>query len=143
TGDLQAPTDLIAVAVSSTSINLNWNDNAVNETGYVVERSFDGLAWLTIAILPADSTRYKDAGLPANTKFYYRVHAINGAMYGSPNGDPSIPPGDGASSDASNVASATTLPLPPAAPSDLQAIPVAFNEIDLVWTDHASNETGY
>src|SRR5207253_7689809 len=140
---LAAPTQLQAVKVTFDQIDLTWKDNADDESGYVVERSFDGSAWLTIAMLPADSTSYQDVGLPANTKFYYRVHAINGAMYGSPNGDPSIPPGDGASSDTSNVASATTLPLPPAAPSDLQAIPIAFNEIDLVWTDHASNETGY
>jgi len=37
-----APTNLSTSAVSSSQINLQWTDNATNETGYSVERSTDG-----------------------------------------------------------------------------------------------------
>jgi hypothetical protein len=141
-----APTDLQAVGVAFNQINLTWKDNADNETGYVVERSSDGSNWLTIAVLPADSTSYKDIGLPPNTEFSYRVHAINGAptFGGPPNSiNPSGSPGNGTTSDNSNVASGTTLPTTPSAPTNLTATVVSFNEIDLVWTDNAQSATGY
>jgi titin len=37
----------------------------------------------------------------------------------------------------------TVNPLPPAAPSNLTAIAVSKNEIDLSWTDNSNNETGF
>jgi hypothetical protein len=43
----------------------------------------------------------------------------------------------------SNIAVATTLAAFPAAPSGLAATAVAFDQIDLAWTDNASNESGY
>ena len=48
-------------------------------------------------------------------------------------------------SPLSNVASATTTASlgPPAPPTGLRVTAVASNEIDLVWTDHASNEDGF
>jgi Fibronectin type III domain len=141
-----APTNLEAVGVTFNQINLTWTDNADNETGYVVERSSDGSFWLTIAVLPANSTSYQDIGLPANTKFLYRVHALNGAAPwgGPPNsiGSSGLP-GNGSTSDASNIASASTLPPTPIAPTNLLATTIAFNEVDLVWVDNADNETGY
>lgn len=40
-----APTALTAEAVSATQINLTWEDNATDETGYLLERSVDGVTW--------------------------------------------------------------------------------------------------
>ena len=37
-----APTGLVATAVSSSQIDLTWTDNAGNETGFIVERSPNG-----------------------------------------------------------------------------------------------------
>lgn len=74
-----APSDLVARATSSASINLQWVDNATTETGFLVERSFTGTAggvWTTIATLPADTSRYDDVGLFPDNTYYYRVTAI-------------------------------------------------------------------
>ena len=75
-----APTGLTATAASSSQINLNWVDNAGNETGYRVERSPDGASgWTTVATLAANTTSRSDSGLAASTPYYYRVAAFNSA----------------------------------------------------------------
>lgn len=74
------PTDLAATATSETTIDLAWNDNAVVETGYSVERSDDGVNdWLEVAQLSADATSHTDGGLSPSTTYYYRVIANNGS----------------------------------------------------------------
>jgi len=72
-------------------------------------------------------TAYSDVGLSPGTTYYYVVRASNSA---------------GASAN-SNQASATTLPLPPAAPGGLTATAVSSSQINLAWTDNSSNETNF
>jgi C1A family cysteine protease len=124
-----APTNLTAAAISFSQINLTWNDNANNETGFKIERSPDGTTWTQIATPAANVTTYSDTGLAASTTYYYQVRAYNGA-------------GDSA---YSNTADATTqaLPAPPAAPTGLAATAASSSQINLTWTDNADNETGF
>lgn len=61
----------------SSSLTVNWNDNAVNETNYVIERSGNGTNFTIIATLPANTTSYNDTGLTPDTQYYYRIKAIN------------------------------------------------------------------
>ena len=123
-----APNGLTATAVSGTQINLAWTDNATNEVGYRLERcSGVGCSnFLEIATVGAGVTTYQNTGLIAGTSYGYRVRAYTAA----------------ATSDYSNPASATP-PLAPAAPSGLTATPVSGTEIDLAWTDNATNEDGF
>ncbi len=120
------PTGLTATAISSSQINLSWTDNATNETSYKVERSPDGsTGWTEIAgSLPAGTTSYSNTGLTANTTYYYRVRANN----------------TGGNSGYSNVANATTLISVPSDPSGLTATAVSTSQINLAWTDNATNE---
>jgi len=125
-----APSGLNATAVSAGQINLTWTDNASNETGYVVERCQGAgcSTFASIATLGANATSYNNnTGLSPSTPYSYRVKATNGA-------------GD---SGYSNTASATTQGTLPAAPSGLGATAVSSSQINLAWTDNASNETGY
>lgn len=69
-----APTDIRVRSVGG-SVELAWRDNADNETGYLVERSFNGFNWTTLATLPANSTRFTDTNLPAGPGAIYRVSA--------------------------------------------------------------------
>ena len=76
----------------------------------------------------ANVTTYADTGLSASTQYWYRVRAYNSGL-----------------SDYSNSASATTLappPQPPAAPTNLNAAVASSSQINLTWSDNASNETG-
>lgn len=59
------------------SLTVNWNDNATNETNYVLERSNDGTNFTVIATLPANTVSYNESGLTPNTQYYYRLKAIN------------------------------------------------------------------
>jgi LmbE family N-acetylglucosaminyl deacetylase/3-mercaptopyruvate sulfurtransferase SseA len=121
------PSGLTATAVSSSQINLTWVDNATNETSYQVERSPDGTTFTALVTLGANVTTYSNTGLTASTTYFYRVRAANG----------------GGNSAYSNVASATTTGLPPAAPTGLTATAVSSSQINLTWVDNATNETSY
>ncbi|KAF1084433.1 hypothetical protein SPSYN_02210 [Sporotomaculum syntrophicum] len=154
---MMAPTGLSAKAVSASRIDLNWTDNAWQETGYVVWRREvdEDIIYTRVAVLGADATEYSDTGLPSGRTFEYKVGAFNPDIISSP---------------YSNVASARTkielgdqpsnkiviprdmitrkdivipqVMLPPAAPSGLAAT-IDGTAIQLTWTDNADNETGF
>lgn len=88
------PTNLKLTTTSNSAIQLNWQDNSVNETGFAVERSTNGTTWSAVATTAANATSYVDSGLAADTKYFYRVFATNG----------------GANSNKTTVQSDTTLP---------------------------------
>ncbi len=63
---------------SSTAIDLKWIDVEL-ETEYRIERENfpGGGVWKQIAVVPADSTRYRDTGLQSGTLYVYRIRAAN------------------------------------------------------------------
>jgi hypothetical protein len=123
------PSSLVATAVSSSQINLSWTDNATSESGFTVERSADGVSYVSIATLGTNATSYQNTGLPPATTYRYRVSAFNAAGASAP----------------SNVATATTTATTPpvVAPTRLTATAASSSQINLAWIDNASNETGY
>jgi hypothetical protein len=72
-----APTNLRVAAFGTSEIDLAWNANSFNETGFQVERSPDGTTFTPIAP-PTTVPSYRDVGLGSGT-YYYRVRAVNGA----------------------------------------------------------------
>ena len=72
-----APSDLRAVAVSSSQINLSWTDHAGNEAGFEIERSTDGVTFQLIGTVGPDIDSVSNSGLRANKRYYYRVRAFN------------------------------------------------------------------
>ncbi len=90
-----APSSLQATRVSSTRIDLSWQDNTGDESEFRIERSPDGsTGWTQIATAVADATSYSNTGLSCNTPYYYRVRAYRSL--------------DGELSPYSNTANATT-----------------------------------
>jgi hypothetical protein len=76
----QQPTGLAANGVSTSQINLQWNDNGLNEDGFRIERSPDGInGWGELVTLGVNVTSYQDTDLPADTTFFYSVAAFNGS----------------------------------------------------------------
>lgn len=122
-----APTALAASAVSGSQIDLSWADNSGNEDGFQIERSPDGVSFSSLTTVGANTTAYSDTSLTPNTTHHYRVRAYNSA---------------GVSAD-SNIASAATPDVPPVAPTGLGAVAPTSGQVDLGWTDNASNETGF
>ncbi|MEW5767698.1 MAG: T9SS type A sorting domain-containing protein [bacterium] len=75
-----APTNLTAVAVSTSRIDLSWTDNSTIELGFYLERKVGaGGTYTQIATLGINVTTYQDMPLAAQTTYYYRVKAYNAA----------------------------------------------------------------
>jgi len=123
-----APLSLTATAISTSQINLAWQDNATNEVGFKIERKIGvGGTYGQIDSVTANVTSYSNIGLTANTSYFYRVRAYNTV----------------GSSAYSNEADTKTLPNPPAAPSSLTATTVSSSQIDLMWQDNSTDEDGF
>lgn len=59
------------------SLKLNWLDNATNETGYQVLRSFKtNTSYVVYRTLAAGTTSFIDEGLFANASYFYKVVAV-------------------------------------------------------------------
>jgi titin len=122
------PQNLSAVATSTTQISVTWNAVA-GASGYQLERSANGAdTWQNIGPSPATATTFVDNGLTPNTRYYYRVRALNSA---------------GVPGDFSSVASAITPDVPPTAPARLAVTAVTYNQVSLQWADLSNNETGF
>jgi hypothetical protein len=76
-GSLAAPTNLTAQAVSSTEIQLNWQDNASAEDNYLLEKSVDGTTFTQFNMRGANVTSFKVIGLTPGMAYTFRVRAKN------------------------------------------------------------------
>jgi titin len=126
-----APTGTTATAVSSSRIDVAWQD-VLGESGYLVERSADGVSgWTQVGTTAADVTSFSNTGLAPSTTYYYRVVAT------SPNGDSAPSAVAGATTAADSTA--------PTAPTALKAT-AAKRKVNLSWTgstDTGSGVAGY
>jgi FtsP/CotA-like multicopper oxidase with cupredoxin domain len=128
-----APSGLVATLQAGPAVGLTWTDNAINETGFIVERSDDGgVSFAVIATLPprvnVGRVTYSDATVVAGLTYTYRVAAINLA----------------GTSAYSNLA--TIGVVAPLAPSNVQvsAVRVGGNErVTLTWVDNSNNEVRF
>jgi hypothetical protein len=126
-----APSALGATVASATSVNLNWTNNATNQTGFMLDRATDSgfTQNLITQALPATANTFTDTtiGLASGGIYYYRIRATNNA----------------GNSANSNVASAT-IPFAPAKATNLVFDSVTPTTISLHWTDNAGpTATGY
>jgi len=72
------PSNLQAIVVSSSQINLSWTDNSNDENGFNVERKTGaGGTYSVVYTAPPNTTTWSDTGLSAGTTYCYRVYAIS------------------------------------------------------------------
>src|ERR1017187_2899951 len=124
-----APSNLAALAVSSSQIYLTWQDNSSNESGFIVQRASGSSGpWTQIGIVDANVTSCAHTGLTASATYFYRVCAYNAS----------------GNSAYASVASATTPALPdttaPSIPSGLIATATSTSQVNVSWS--ASTDTG-
>ncbi|MEX2181628.1 MAG: hypothetical protein WD771_06260 [Gemmatimonadaceae bacterium] len=124
------PTDLSALAMTTTRIDLAWTDNATNEDFYIVERcagtcDASGTFVQIETGLAPNAQAYTDNGVSAGQTYSYRVQALNA----------------GGASPYTNIATATAAA--PIDPTDLTATTLSGTMIALTWTDNATNELSY
>src|SRR4029077_15754288 len=82
-------------------------------------------AFMEIATVGANVTSYQSTGLTLGASYSYQVRAYNAA---GTSGYSNIPPAS---------------PVELAAPSNLTATTVSSSQINLSWTDNATNEDGF
>jgi plastocyanin len=128
-----APSELKAASQSQTQIQLNWKDNAGNETGFVIEmRTGTGSgAFSQVGTAGANATGATIAGLSPATYYTFRVRATNA----------------GGASANSNLASATTDTAATACVSDDDTLCLNGNrfrvEVDWETTNPAQTGIGH
>lgn len=74
-----SPSRLSATGLSGTEVELVWNDNSNNESGFKIERKKCPGGYAEIARVGAGTSRYTDKGLAPSTEYSYRVRAYNAA----------------------------------------------------------------
>jgi subtilisin family serine protease len=122
------PQLLTATVVSASQIDLVWNDRSTNETGFRIRRKGPTAgSWLTMATLGPNQTSWSNARLVAGATYSYQVVAFNEFGESAP----------------SNEVTATTTAPPPTAPSQLTAMAITGDQVELAWRDNSSNEQGF
>ncbi len=118
-----APTNLNAILLSDSEIQIDWDDNCSFETGYAIERRDSGSSFVQIAQVSTNITSYIDSGLTYGLNYIYRVRAFTDLNF----------------SDYSNEYGAL---VEIAAPTNLTAT-ANVNQILLEWDDNSTIEEGY
>ena len=73
-----APTGLKKLSNAGTSLTIRWNDNALNESSYKIERSDSlNLKYVQVASLSADAKQYVSNNLEIGKLYYFRVRCAN------------------------------------------------------------------
>ena len=130
------PTNLRGVAVSPTSIKLDWDCSYVPSGGYGVWRvvyNADGnFASQGDIVKGLDKKTYTDTGLTPDRKYVYNVYCI------TPDRKPDYP-----RSGPSNSITVWTSSQMLVAPSNLIATAVSPSQINITWQDNSYNESGF
>ena len=120
---LLPPSNLQAVAVSQTQINLTWSAANTNATKFHIERKSGATAtYAEIAAVPSTTTAYQDNTVQPSTTYTYRMRS-EGAT--------------GLSSYSSETSATTPAPPLPPAPT-LQATATSSSQVHLSWSTTAT-----
>jgi len=136
---VKSPSNTNAGAVSESQIDITWQDNSSNETGFEVWRAQGGPGgpFGQLVATGANTTAHHDAGLAESTQYCYQVRSFRAY--------------DGKKSySAFSAAACATTPAPPppppgvpTAPSGLNPTPTNSWMVRVTWIDNATNEDGF
>ena len=76
---LTAPSSLSATVKNNSDVELSWQDNTSDETGFVVERkeNITNAGFIVIDTVATNQTTYVDSGDKLVSSYYYRIKAFN------------------------------------------------------------------
>lgn len=73
---INAPTDVVAVAVTDSEANITWADNSNNEAGFRLDRRIAGGEWDMLTIVDANVGMFIDYNVVGKTTYEYRIVAF-------------------------------------------------------------------
>jgi hypothetical protein len=117
-----APLNCQATFVSDTQIDVTWDDNSYNETGFKIESSVDGGGFSQIDTVGEGVESYSDTSTSADHSYQYQVRATNSA------------------GDSAYCTATATVYTSPDPPTNVTATHTADLEITLTWTDQSQFE---
>lgn len=132
---LSAPTNLVATAISTSEITVQW-DKVADADYYYAYHSNDGETFYPWTNSDGSKIQYnwilgsssfKVSGIQANSKFYIKLTAVK----------------NGVESDYSNIVSATTFSSTISAPSNVVATAISSSQITLQWDQVSGAEYYY
>lgn len=124
----ERPNDIKATIISTTAIEITWEDNSQDEAGFIVERSMLNPGnYKPIATVGSNITHYidEDENLVEGVEYFYQIRAYNDGISLSPY------------YDRIRFGNFYT------APTGLAVNDNATTKVKLSWTDNANLEEGY
>ena|GEM_PF-743053 len=122
---LPAPTNVLATAKSSAVVELLWQDNSDEESGYQIERKTGADAWAEVKTAAVNATLWLDSSLVPETRYLYRMRTFHQT---------------GESAYCNQVIVTTPAII---APSSLSATLRSSSSIELKWNDNSKDENGF
>jgi VCBS repeat-containing protein len=119
---LETPTNITAVVISSTQLDLEWPPVS-GATEYHIYHSNNGVDWNPTPDVSATSS-FSITDLSDGQSHYYRVVAVN-------------------TSNTSIASNAVYIIAPPYAPINVAATGISSSQADISWADQSMYETGY
>ncbi|NLY18081.1 MAG: S-layer protein [Clostridiaceae bacterium] len=122
---LSAPSYVNAFVYKSGNIQINWDNNVPDATGFTIQRKTDDGNYITLANVSRNTYRYNDVNITNGHVYTYRVYATSGSLLGE---------------------AKESYPVEYLFPSVLKVEPVSDSEIRLTWKYPYSNtipETNY
>jgi hypothetical protein len=128
-----SPSNVTATVVSASWVNVQWQDNSSDETGFRIYRlaSQNPDVWQVEGLVEANTTSWLDpTQRTAGATYPYRVTAVS-------------PAGESAPSNTAQVTIPTAAASLPAAASNLTVTAVTPTQDHLQWQDNSNTETGF
>ena len=134
---LSAPSNTGALAVSANRVDVAWQDNSTNESGFEVHRSTTGKngAFSLLVSAAKNVTSYSDQALDPSKEYCYQVRAFRRT-------------GSTTSYSVFSATACATTPAPPpstapAAPDNAGAFPEGSTAVGVSWRDNSTIEDGF
>jgi len=125
-----APSNASSTPMAADRIDVAWNDNSGDETGFSIERRLGQTGTFSeVSQTGANATSIASAGLAESTEYCHRIRAF----------------GDGGYSSYSNITCATTSATPSqlAAPSNVVVAAPSPQWVTVQWSDNSTDESGF
>jgi titin len=130
----EAPSRLLGRATSPTQIQLAWQDNSTNETGFEIARRTSGSPYEIKGQVFSDVTTFTDNMVEPDRAYFYKIRAVN--SYGESPYCEEIQVRTKSAKDDDGDTS------PPSRPKNVEVL-LENKTILLTWEDTSSNEDGF
>jgi len=121
-----AATELTAIA-TATTVEIMWNDNSNNETGFLIQRNVGAGDFSELTQVASNTSSYIDMALTPGESYGYRVIAFNAT----------------GSADFSNTANVTIDTIPNTASGVSASLSSDSSSVSITWQDESANENGF